>query len=313
MSTPLIDVAVAIVRARDGRLLMAERTARQLGAGFWELPGGKIELGEAPAAAAARELHEETGVVAEALRPAARYVHAYRQRSVRVHAYVVDRWHGEPVGREGQRLAWVDPRSPSVGPVLPALERMLAALGLPDHGVVLRAHGRDELARLRAALRAGLDPALRLLLLRVTGLTTEQRVVVAREARAACDRQGARLVLSGAAHDARLVGHDALHSPAAELARLASRPAAALWLASCHGAGDLQRAMQLGADAVLLSPVQPSPRHPQRAALGWDGLRALMADCPLPVYAQGGLSRDDLPRARAEGAVGVVTSATPRP
>ena len=42
MLPPFTDVAVSIVRSSDGRLLMAERTARQLSAGFWELPGGKV-------------------------------------------------------------------------------------------------------------------------------------------------------------------------------------------------------------------------------------------------------------------------------
>lgn len=44
-------------------ILVAKRTAdAQILPGEWEIPGGKIETGESPAAAAARELLEETGV-----------------------------------------------------------------------------------------------------------------------------------------------------------------------------------------------------------------------------------------------------------
>ncbi|MFC5197373.1 (deoxy)nucleoside triphosphate pyrophosphohydrolase [Streptomyces kaempferi] len=51
----------------DGRLLAARRSAPPELAGRWELPGGKVEAGEAPEAALVRELREELGVVTEAV------------------------------------------------------------------------------------------------------------------------------------------------------------------------------------------------------------------------------------------------------
>ncbi|MFI6011827.1 (deoxy)nucleoside triphosphate pyrophosphohydrolase [Streptomyces sp. NPDC051243] len=50
-----------------GRLLAARRSAPEELAGRWELPGGKVEPGEAPEAALVRELREELGVDAEVL------------------------------------------------------------------------------------------------------------------------------------------------------------------------------------------------------------------------------------------------------
>ncbi|WP_238342980.1 NUDIX domain-containing protein [Nocardioides cynanchi] len=46
---------------RDGRLLAARRTTPAAAAGRWELPGGKVEPGESPAAALVREIAEELG------------------------------------------------------------------------------------------------------------------------------------------------------------------------------------------------------------------------------------------------------------
>ncbi|MFC9652866.1 MULTISPECIES: (deoxy)nucleoside triphosphate pyrophosphohydrolase [unclassified Streptomyces] len=48
-----------------GRLLAARRSAPPELAGRWELPGGKLEPGEAPEEALVRELREELGVESE--------------------------------------------------------------------------------------------------------------------------------------------------------------------------------------------------------------------------------------------------------
>jgi 8-oxo-dGTP diphosphatase len=50
-----------------GRLLAARRSAPPALAGRWELPGGKLELGETPQEALVRELREELGVEVEPL------------------------------------------------------------------------------------------------------------------------------------------------------------------------------------------------------------------------------------------------------
>ena len=48
---------------RDGKVLLVERAKPPKG--MWAFPGGHVELGETLEAAAARELHEETGLMAD--------------------------------------------------------------------------------------------------------------------------------------------------------------------------------------------------------------------------------------------------------
>lgn len=126
-----LDVAACIVRDGAGRVLMAERRADQLSAGHWELPGGKLEPGETAAAAAARELFEETGLKADGLKPFATYCHRFPTRRVNLTIFEVSHWQGIPAGREHQRVDWVDPSAPHLSPLLPSNIKALQLLSLP--------------------------------------------------------------------------------------------------------------------------------------------------------------------------------------
>ena len=63
MDMASLQIAVAIVM-HDGRVLVGQRDSlAENAAGLHEFPGGKVEPGESPAAAAARETLEEAGIV----------------------------------------------------------------------------------------------------------------------------------------------------------------------------------------------------------------------------------------------------------
>ncbi len=59
----MITVVAALIQ-QNGRLLICQRRRTQAFPLQWEFPGGKVKLGESPAAALARELAEELGVTA---------------------------------------------------------------------------------------------------------------------------------------------------------------------------------------------------------------------------------------------------------
>jgi len=303
---PVVDVAVGVIRAADGRVLVAERRAGKDAAGFWELPGGQVDPGESPAQAAARELLEEVGVRTLELAPWRVYEHDFPAKRVRLHWFHVRRWSGEPQGREGQKLAWVDPARPAVGPLLPSNELAFATLALPELVAVARVSRAPGAAdALRARIPSLVAGGLRLLIVRAPELAPAQRVQLARRLRESRRGTGLRLLLSGTALEARQAGACGVHSSAAALASMTERPLARLWAVSAHSAGDLERAAALGADVALVSPILPTASHPTSEALGWHALRALVAATPLPVYAQGGLGPGDVGAARDAGALGV--------
>ncbi|RIV90001.1 (deoxy)nucleoside triphosphate pyrophosphohydrolase [Aurantiacibacter xanthus] len=101
-------VALALVD-EAGRLLLQQRPVGKHHGGLWEFPGGKVDAGESPREALAREISEELGI---AVKPAdctalllaeeARE----EQRPVVLMLYQATRWHGSPRGCEGQSWGW---------------------------------------------------------------------------------------------------------------------------------------------------------------------------------------------------------------
>jgi 8-oxo-dGTP diphosphatase len=70
--------AYSICLDEAGRILLARLSAIEVDVGAWTLPGGGIDFGEHPDAAAVRELHEETGLDGEIEEVAGVFSHVYR-------------------------------------------------------------------------------------------------------------------------------------------------------------------------------------------------------------------------------------------
>lgn len=125
--------AVALIDI-DGRVLLAQRPEGKSMAGLWEFPGGKVEPGETPEAALTRELHEELGIDTwqSCLAPLTFASHSYDAFHLLMPLFACRRWNGTPIGREGQKLAWVHARDlskyempPADVPLIPVLRDWL--------------------------------------------------------------------------------------------------------------------------------------------------------------------------------------------
>ena len=109
--TKVLLVVAAALFDEHGRILLAQRPEGKAMAGLWEFPGGKLETGELPEAALARELNEELGIRVNPvdLKPIKFASHSYEDFHLLMPLYACHRWDGELSPREGQSLSWVEP------------------------------------------------------------------------------------------------------------------------------------------------------------------------------------------------------------
>ncbi len=301
---PVVNVAVAVVQRDDGRVLLAERAHDKEYAGYWEFPGGKVEAGERPEQALARELHEELGVELDAAYPWVTCEYAYPGKIVRLHFYRVRGWHGTPHGREGQRVSWEDPSAVTVGPLLPANDKVLRALNVPPIYAITSAR-RYGVAEFIVRLKAALERGVRLIQVREPEMPPEQLVQFAQRVVTLAHQYDAIVLVNGDETLARRSGADGVHLAGRRLMTLSQPPAMRLWAASCHDADELARAAELHADFVVLSPVLPTATHPGVSGIGWEKFAVLACNSSLPVFALGGMRLDHLDTAMRHGAHGI--------
>jgi len=107
--TELRKVVAALI-VRQGKVLICQRTRHQPMPLKWEFPGGKIEAGESPKAALARELEEELGIMPRIGREAATITHRYRSgAAVELRFFLVEQYRGELDNRIFADFVWVTP------------------------------------------------------------------------------------------------------------------------------------------------------------------------------------------------------------
>ncbi|HTW45244.1 MAG TPA: (deoxy)nucleoside triphosphate pyrophosphohydrolase [Acidobacteriaceae bacterium] len=100
-------VAAALILRAD-TVLICQRRPNQAMALKWEFPGGKIEPGETPEQALARELDEELGIQAKIDSPIIHIHHTYRNGgAVDLQFFSVHSFEGALINRIFNDVRWV--------------------------------------------------------------------------------------------------------------------------------------------------------------------------------------------------------------
>jgi len=326
---PHIRVSAGLLLRPDGQLLLAQRPQGKPWAGWWELPGGKLDAGETVLQALARELFEELGIrVTQAVRWV-KYVHEYTDNIVELNFCRVTGWQGTPSGCENQALVWMDPAAstPPVSPLLPATLPPLRWLRLPERYLVTHLQNPDNTPHRLDWLSARLAGGVRLVQFREpdwpAGAGNADLRVWLEQVLALCRRWQARCLVNSCHPVQWAQQADGLHVRARDMDRQDVRRFAALCAqavgqttaqaaasdrllaVSVHDGKEIQAARQLVPDFMVLGNVLPTASHPARSMLGWDGFDVLAEQAGCPVYAIGGQSLETLGKAQQHGAHGI--------
>jgi len=104
----MIQVVCGII-SNEGKVFIARRKNGKSLAGYWEFPGGKIEVGELENEALIRELEEELNMKVEIIKHLGAFVHYYENFSLNLIGFKCNliKWNGMMTDHD--KAEWVLP------------------------------------------------------------------------------------------------------------------------------------------------------------------------------------------------------------
>lgn len=308
-----IHVAVAVIVDEHNKVCISLRHKNLHQGGLWEFPGGKLEPNETVDQALVREIKEELNLEVQQSRDLITIWHDYPDRRVCLHVRKVSLYHGVASSVEGQEIIWADITSLNDYDFPVANLPIIKALQLPDRYLITgKFIDLDDFGiKLKAALKTGIE-LVQLRLKNDTLKDINQAQALVENAANICKQTGARLMLNLSPYilkvvDLSAVDFSGFHADSTTLNTMSSSKIAEnkLFSASCHTAEELNKAIKLNADFVVLSPVQKTASHPDMEAMGWQNFSEMVESVTIPVYALGGVSGKDIEVAWSQGGQGV--------
>lgn len=306
MSAQTAQVAVGVIINNTGEVLLAKRPDAVHQGGLWEFPGGKQEAGEDIRTALAREFEEELGLTVLKARPFIKLHYDYPDLPVVLNVWMIQKWAGQPCGREGQVIQWRNIKTLSDLAFPPANEMIIRAIQLPQ--LYLISPGpRRSMDEFISGIGECLEAGASLLQLRCKEQLLEDNPEIVGRLLSICGSYNARLLLNSSPSKAVALKAHGVHLNSVRLLQLNERPLDKSYCvsASCHNQIELAHAARIGVDFAVVSPVKATPSHPEAKPIGWEKFSSLVEFSNMPVYALGGMRPGDLDQAWENGAQGV--------
>lgn len=318
-TTKVVHVCVAVIErlhpvSQEKQILIAKRLEHVHQGGLWEFPGGKIEAGESIIDALDRELFEELDIrikpkssshtSVEAFNPLIQIRHNYPDKSVFLDVWRIQSFSGEPKGKEGQEVRWVNIEALQSYAFPEANKPILRACLLPSRYFITPSYA--SILEAENGLKCALARKAELIYFRQPQLKIDdyslwlgQLIVKFPELESKLVHQFVKTldIYSGAG----------VHLSFSRSKEYNERPIGIdKWFAvSCHDESELAVANRLGADFITLSPVLKTKTHPEQAEMGWSEFKRMVLTATAPVYGLGGLSEEDERQLLESGAQGL--------
>ena len=103
-------VSIALINDAN-EVLLSKRPENKHLSGFWEFPGGKVEVGETPENALIREIKEELNIDInyKCVAPLSFSEFDYDEFQLLLLLYICRRWEGKPKSMENNEIMWIKP------------------------------------------------------------------------------------------------------------------------------------------------------------------------------------------------------------
>ena len=106
-----LHVVAGIIFNEHQKILISRRPLNKTLGGYWEFPGGKLELGESAYQTLQRELFEEINLNVMKAKAWKKINYVYPDMAVTLDLWKVESFNGDVKAMEGQDIAWVSAHS----------------------------------------------------------------------------------------------------------------------------------------------------------------------------------------------------------
>ena len=297
----MIEVVVGVIRNNSKEIFITKRMKNQCMSGYWELPGGKVENGEKHSSAIERELYEEIGIKIEKCSLFQTIQQQYPGKTINLSVYVIEKYSGTPVGKEGQDYLWSSIDKLEKYKLLPTMWKIFKRLSLPTCYWITPDNHQSNFVLEQCNQR--IVEGVKIIQLRSKSQLKEAYI---EKFYKLCQLNQSKLILN-MPHISFDEPCDGWHLTSNKLMSSSKKqfPDDKLIGASAHNMKEVMQAEKILVDYVSLSPINKTLSHPETEPLGWERASQIISQCQIPVYLLGGMEKDFMEKALIIGAQGI--------